>query len=992
MSKPKITWETLANGEDVVLAVDTEYQGAETLTIQFAVRVGDEIRVQVYHSPDIPPTSQRSFDQSFAARFPTRVVVLPSKQIPANLSPAMVLGDMLNMPNDKLLSRHQGDERYFKLKGSNSRRNAVKPRPLPRIRVVLVGHFLKADLLRAFGRDFYTGLLAPTDHFPEVALRDGKVIGFSGTCSTADRFVDPVVEYVVDGDSVFQLQLGTTDTNCVCGPSKLEELALNYVGITKDVSITDEDKTRMKTVFSDRRRTADAYRYAAQDAVITLLVVERMKQQHVDLYGDFGIPPDEVPTMHGTPGLRVANLILQLTRHTAAAGSKVLGATGSGPAGLKRLKELARQGSAAALSNGNVSRYGKQTGDTQGGLQFSRTPYTFFHAERGQFRDLDLKSCYPTIIGQMDVYFGRPVVLEPGHTSWTLKQAVKYLQRHADSEYAWFVKASGSIKGFANTLIPSTADGFTNDNHRNRFARAASASTLARKDAAHIQEHVDDRKYTALFTDEVNAGVVVSATWLMIQALPAAARKQYENLRAETIVFYPKKLTAGSGAEYDDLVKKFRKQKHAVDWKQELDLQDGGMTLTTVEDIDEKYVTLRYPVAELADRFVQLREKAGKDTAEGLLFKVLANTTYGVFASSFLPTSNPVAGNVITGTARALAYAMTQSLNALMVITDGVLYRRDRVPAGTFATQQKQSPDYPLLHASAGHFVDTAEIPEDDEAFTQWYVRHALRFFGVTGSKYESLFGLHALTHKVYRGGKVAFDGAFIDGSANYGKLVRRRKGNWKVIDMKARSFGSEQKKVLMKWLLKVYTEDKYDEPPPPTSSTSPLNVANTFAQAKRALTASHSGKAVLPLGLWVPSVATYKLIKQSAFVFRTARQRKRMTVDWDRLVQRTMCGPELLAQRKTYNNSLSAVAKKLYEVIRAGEERLKGLNIDKLWRPGKPGLLYAQDVQDRRDTARERFTNDLASIPTKTTPLTGLVVDQQMLAVMQAASAKASY
>ena len=42
-----------------------------------------------------------------------------------------------------------------------------------------------------------------------------------------------------------------------------------------------------------------------------------------------------------------------------------------------------------------------------------------------------------------------------------------------------------------------------------------------------------------------------------------------------------------------------------------------------------------------------------------------ANTVYGVFASSFLPTSNPVAANVITATARAVAYAIEQSLNGL---------------------------------------------------------------------------------------------------------------------------------------------------------------------------------------------------------------------------------------------------------------------------------------------------------------------------------------
>jgi len=45
---------------------------------------------------------------------------------------------------------------------------------------------------------------------------------------------------------------------------------------------------------------------------------------------------------------------------------------------------------------------------------------------------------------------------------------VKYLDNHADGPYAWFVKVSGSISEFPNTLIPSTVDALTNDNYRDR--------------------------------------------------------------------------------------------------------------------------------------------------------------------------------------------------------------------------------------------------------------------------------------------------------------------------------------------------------------------------------------------------------------------------------------------------------------------------------------------------------------------------------------------
>jgi hypothetical protein len=440
-------WAGLAAGSAITLAVDTEYEGAETLTIQFAVRAGDEVRVQLYHSPGIPPPPRGCLGRSFAGRFGERVVALPPKPISPALSPARVLADILGLPAAEFLSRHAGDAPYRKREGGGGQRRAAKPLRLLRIDVNLVGHFLRADLLRAFGREFYAGLLAPADRPPSVALRDGRVVAFAGTGGVADRFADPVVEYVADGDAVYEPRLGTTDTNCVCGPTRLDDLARSYVGVAKDESLGDADKGKMGAVFRDPSRTAAAYRYAAQDAVLTLLVAERMQKQHVDLYAEFGIPPGDVPPMHGTPGLRVANLVLQHARHTAAAGSAVLGAAGGGPAGLNRLKELARRGSAAALSDGRVSRYGKQTGDTHGGLLYSRTPYTFFHETPGQFRDLDLKSCYPAIIRKMVVYLGRPVVLEPGYATWSLERAVEYLNRHADGDHAWCVKVSGPSAG-----------------------------------------------------------------------------------------------------------------------------------------------------------------------------------------------------------------------------------------------------------------------------------------------------------------------------------------------------------------------------------------------------------------------------------------------------------------------------------------------------------------------------------------------------------------
>jgi hypothetical protein len=996
------SWAGLAAEDEVWLAVDTEFEGTETLTIQFAVRVGDRVRVQIYHAPDIPPPPPDCFGKTFTDRFPEQVEVLPAKVVSPDLSPGRVLADLLGLPHADFLSRHEGDAlRQGQADDHDPRRRGLRsgkkqrqrsPDSHPRINVTLIAHFLRADLLRAFGRDFYGGLLAPRDQNPAVAIRDGRVIGFIGTGGAADVFNDPVVEYVRH-KGLYELRLGTLDTNCVCGPSKLDALARAYLGLEKNSSITEAEKARMKEVFLDPRRAADAYRYAAHDAVLTLLVAEKMRRQHGELYAKFSIPSEHVPPMHGTPGLRVANLILRDVCHRTAAGSSLLGSKEGSAAGINKLKTLAGGGSADALSDGRVSRFGRQTGDTHGGLLQSRTPFQFFHEAEGQFRDLDLKSCYPTIIRPMFIYIGRPLVLEPGHTTWTLKDAVQYLRQHADGEYAWYVKASGPVEGFANTLISSTVNALTNDNYRgrdrSRAARRANVAMLDRKNRDWCKERVADRKYTALLTDEVNAGVVTYATWLMIQALPRAARQQYEHLRAETVVFYPKKLAASDGTEYDALVEKYRRGDHAVDWRQELDLDD--MTRTTTEDIDDKYVSLRYTVGKLTSQLVDLREKAGKDTAAGLLYKTLANTVYGAFASPFLPTSNPVAANVITGTARALAYAMMLSLNAHLVITDGVLYRRDRVPDGTFADRLRRTPDYPLLHAKDGPFLNPRAVPKSDTSFTDWYVGHVRKFFGVERRpEYESLFRLHALAHKTLPEGGLEFDGACIDGSANYLKLLRTRDGQWRVADMKARSFGPREKERLNPKLLRMYASNKFIAPLPAVPSGRLLTASDALAQVGQAFKALLCGAAVVPLGLKLPSLSVYKPIKSSAFVFRTARQRERVLKEWGRLLRKTECGLELLALRRTFKGSLMAVAKRLFELIRRGEERMNGLNIDKLWRPKSVGLRHGEEVSLRRDRGRKKFWMSLAVTADDAAHPTGLIVDPRSLASVQEAAQNA--
>ncbi len=64
-----IEWDDLASGNEIEIALDTEFQDVETLSIQFAARLHGQIRVQIYHAGTIPPPPQNTFGPKFARRF-----------------------------------------------------------------------------------------------------------------------------------------------------------------------------------------------------------------------------------------------------------------------------------------------------------------------------------------------------------------------------------------------------------------------------------------------------------------------------------------------------------------------------------------------------------------------------------------------------------------------------------------------------------------------------------------------------------------------------------------------------------------------------------------------------------------------------------------------------------------------------------------------------------------------------------------------------------
>ncbi len=182
--------------------------------------------------------------------------------------------------------------------------------------------------------------------------------------------------------------------------------------------------------------------------------------------------------MRATLGTRVSSFLVGTTFHGVAAGSQRLRSQ-------RTLQALMGKGGVALFQGGTgVSRYGVQTGKVHGGLLVSRSPTHFWHHSPGMLRDVDMSGCYQRVIEKLRIWWGRPVVYEPGSSPLTLAQAVDLVRQHAD-DGAWLIRASGDIHSGPNALIPSSQEALTSKNYQEKLA--AGKRRRARQRAFHLE-------------------------------------------------------------------------------------------------------------------------------------------------------------------------------------------------------------------------------------------------------------------------------------------------------------------------------------------------------------------------------------------------------------------------------------------------------------------------------------------------------------------------
>jgi hypothetical protein len=942
----------------IEIAVDTEYEGNNTLTIQVAVRLRKTIVVQLYCDSSIPPYKPRYLPKSWKVALGKlgKVVVLPTRPIKADLSIGRFITDIFQLKRPKYQRRQTSLEELCQEDITN-------------VEVTWISHFLPADLLRASGSKFNSSILLDSqEHVANLSFADRRTLSF--TEEGYGRFGLPLVEYVVDGDQVYALRLRTLDTQQLVKES-LDAAAASFLGVGKFESGITIDKSKMRREFNEH--PSEVYQYAVQDAVLTLCLFERLEQQVRSIYSKLGI--SRLPGRLSVTSGRLAAELLK-----AYLNQKLSGETNNKVKEL--IKRLIEQGGARSIAE--QSRFGVQTSTTQGGLCYSRSPTKFVHRKRGMLLDADLSHCYPGIIKHTHLYLGKPVVWEPGNTMVSLAKSVKVLEEHAAGDDAWFVRVSGKLPHGANALIRSVENAITCENYKRRTRRGRACLLPAQQDTEAAQRAKTAKTKSCLLTHEVNFGMITAATWAIIQTLPEEVRQEYESLRVESVVFYPRNLIADSVEEFEQLCQKFRTE-NIVAWRQALNFSKSK--LETVEDIDDSFVSIRFPMHELMSHMISIRQEAGKDNALGKCIKLITNTMYGILASPLMDCNNVVAANVITDKARALAFAMHLSLNGIQVITDGVSFRRDQIPAGTLCDVLPVNPDYPLKRAEEEiPFLDPDTVPTTPKRFKSWYSDHVLRFFGVQGQeKYEKLFKLLHLDLKPLHGAtKLTFDCLIVDGTANYLKLLEKQ-NKLQVVDIKTRSFNKQQQQLIQDHLKEIYLSDHF-KPLEPVQSFK-LARASEALYIIRTYAAPPENQFVFPLGSAWPDIKVYKLIKPTVFHIRDERQRRSFYRLYRKVEKMTHRGLEILALSVpglANRRRLSTVAEFIYEHLREGKP-LKNLNIDKRLLQDAPCVVAGGQMVMQRKVLRKEFMGKLL-IKGKA-PRTGLIVSLQDIKLLKIVS-----
>lgn len=624
-------------------------------------------------------------------------------------------------------------------------------------------------------------------------------------------------------------------------------------------------------------------RYNAID-LFTTSDLDLIQQEFLQIIEDnFGLDHDEIKD---TTGANVATFLKRLVySHYGAIHTDLV----------NRQLKLTRVDS---LQDIPLNNYGIQPFMTVGGLLYTRMAHHPFL--KGKFGDLDLSSCYATLMSLMNIYIGEPVTLTFKYKRYkpTLREIIEFVNTKQIANDAWLVRVSGKFKEAINTLILSDL----------RFTpKKVTKNTKwdlkgTKKLVTNFNRDKTSKKLavSTLLTKEVKFGLVNADLWECIKLLPPAWVEEYLDLQCEVLAYHPPELIVDTVEEFNKIVETLPEESYT----EKFDARNGLSTI--VSQYHKGNVCLRFPVSDYWGLLKSKREehksvikdangkvlKASNPVQE--VFKLFLNSGYGVLACLYLATTNLMASNYITAGARANAWLMVNALNGFGAITDGTGFDWERIPLGkTFREVLALNPSY-LTHFDISlnsglsdanlnqkwidenfnsHLANYYELPSDHYLVKRFkYELKTEKFTAKENDVESTVFSRYANTNA----------GNYAKGIEGY-VLIDKTEYDFNSQEsyVKARSFPGNDNKLIKHFVSSL--EDKYVEPFV-CEENKIIKFGDGNALAIKFLSDGIE-KIAHPMGFSTTAYKIMKLISRSQFLFPTERSLKNFETNEENLL-----------------------------------------------------------------------------------------------------------
>jgi len=600
-----------------------------------------------------------------------------------------------------------------KFRGNDGTEYFIEVKPLE-FTAKLLFFFAPADLFKIFGRDNYE------------LIRESKLYQFRSL-----RFLNPLPSKLLyTNKGLVQLNYELRDTmyrlptvdKSLSGQSKAFKLKSAKIDIIErelsdDLGLNNPNEIMKNMTLFKNNRLIEFLQYNAQDIFATAELDVTQQLFLNNLRADIKLDATDISD---TTGKNVSTVIEDLVNHHFNINDddeiKVI----------KRLYKLSQGKNLQSISS---NHFGIQPFLTVGGLLFSRMSLSAY--VEGRLGDLDLKSCYATILSKLNIYFGEPITFTFRYKKYkpTLRDALKLIESEKSPNDAWFIRVSGKLEKAVNTLIMSDL----RFKPRRDLIPDKNTISLNRNSIGQFNAEKTSKKQatSTVLLKEVKFGLINFTLLEALKLLPDEWLDEYLGLAVDAIVYIPESLVANSLDEYKELVESLPEEPES----EELNL-DKRVLITETRHYKNN-VSLRFPISEYWDVLRTKRngyKKAGNPIQE--VFKIVQNSGYGAFACMYLNVNNLLASNMITASARAATWSMTYAINGFSPITDGACFSWDTMPIGmTFKALLKQSDKY-LNHYDSSIISGLKDSEIGEKWINSTFKEHLASFFEVDINHY----------------------------------------------------------------------------------------------------------------------------------------------------------------------------------------------------------------------------------------------------------------